>query len=413
MTVSVTDGSNSKTQRITFLPTAPVGTAISSLPLSQVGNQSDTSVVYSIAQDLSGNNATTWSQDVTGTPSGVSESILSAAAGWTAHSIDAPSAASGDYTLGWSLSSVTSKLQIKQRASTVTNNIDSFTVSQDDSVSPSGSVTVTDPSGAPVSNYPVFFKVLRRGASYVGAYATAPVCLTNASGTCSPPDVIVSYGADSGSGKILAHIPGSQDDVSFSITPKAKFVSAGSVEITQGDNAVVSVSVFDGHGESMPDASLAVVQGATPGLSFSPSSGTADQTGSISLTITASASRGVQRVEVLLNDSVRAFFSVTVLPSPAQVSVSSGSVSLSVSQDSLASVVATVRDSDGLTVGGASVVTSCPSGVVLASTPVASSQDGTVEIVFGLSRNASPGSHSCTVSSGASTPVSINVDVSS
>lgn len=413
MTVSVTDGSNSKTQRITFLPSASAGAAVSSLPLSQIANQGDTAVVYSIVQDLAGDNATSWSQDVTGTPNAVNESILSAATGWTAHSIEAPSATSGDYTLGWSLSSVTSKLQVKQHASVVTNNLDPFTVSQDDSLSPSGSVTVTDTSGAPVENYPVFFKVLRRGSSYIGAYATSPVCLTNASGMCSSPDVFVSYGADSGSGKIVAHIPSSQDDVSFSITPKAKFVSAGSVEITQGDASVVSVSVFDGHGESMPDASLTVIQGATPGLSFSPSSGTTDQTGSLSLTITATASRGVQRVEVLLNNAVRAFFSVTVVPSPAQVSVSTGSVSLSISQDSLSSVVVTVRDADGLTVPGASVATSCSSGAVLASSPVPSSQDGTVEIVLGLSNNASPGSLSCSVSSGTSTPVSINVEVSS
>ena len=173
------------------------------------------------------------------------------------------------------------------------------------------------------------------------------------------------------------------------------------------------MSVFDGHGESMPDASLTVIQGATPGLSFSPSSGTTDQTGSLSLTITASASRGIQRVEVLLNNAVRAFFSVTVVPSPAQVSVSTGSVSLSISQDSLSSVVVTVRDADGLTVPGASVATSCSSGAVLASSPVPSSQDGTVEIVLGLSNNASPGSLSCSVSSGTSTPVSINVEVSS
>lgn len=412
LALSLSDGTLTKSQRVTILPASTSGTAVTSLPLSQVVTQGEVATVYSLVYDLTGDPASTWSQDVTGTPGSVAETIVSSSTGWTANAIDSPLAQSGPYTLGWSLSDATSILTLVQKAHTVTNGVSTFSLSQDSTVSPSGSVTVVDPSGVPVENYPIFFKILRRGESYVGAYMTVPACLTNASGSCTLPDVSASYSADSGSGKIVAHTPSSQDDVSFSVTPKPKSVSAGAATITQGSQSVVAVTVFDGHGESMPDVSVTVVQGATPALSFSPASGITDATGSLDVTVSAASSRGTQRVEVIMDDTVRAFFTVEVIPAPAQVSLSSASVAATLGSQEVSSLTVTVADADGLPVEGASVVTSCASSTVIPSTPVPTGPDGTAEVLFGLSRSAAAGSVACSVTSGSSAPVVVSVDVS-
>ena len=256
--------------------------------------------------------------------------------------------------------------------------------------------------------YPVSFSFTAANTAWRGVYQDAPVCITSSGGTCTATEVRASSAALSGTGTVTASAGASSATKSVTVSQTPKVALAGVATVPQGGSAPVIVTLYDG--SSTPIASTSVAITLPTGLTAATSSVTTDSTGKATFNITAAASSpsGLRLISTV-SKGVSLSFNLTVSPVPAQLYAPSSSVTVTRGSSSQLSV--TARDPQGAPVPGASIAVSCTNTTLQTSTPVGATADGTAYVTFYASATATMGTSTCSLSTGAATPLVVSVVV--
>ena len=407
--LTLSDGSSSRVQSVVFAPSAASSAAVAVLPTSLSVAQNSSGPLYAMYFNTAGLAASTSPMYASIFPSGVtSAGVSTVAPGWQAQTLTVSSATSQTSALSFSNSNYTSSLKVLQRPSSVTLSGSALTLPQGGSVVSANTALVTDQAGQVVVGYPVSFSFTAANTAWRGVYQDAPVCITSSGGTCTATEVRASSAALSGTGTVTASAGASSATKSVTVSQTPKVALAGVATVPQGGSAPVIVTLYDG--SSTPIASTSVAITLPTGLTAATSSVTTDSTGKATFNITAAASSpsGLRLISTV-SKGVSLSFNLTVSPVPAQLYAPSSSVTVTRGSSSQLSV--TARDPQGAPVPGASIAVSCTNTTLQTSTPVGATADGTAYVTFYASATATMGTSTCSLSTGAATPLVVSVVV--
>lgn len=407
--LTLSDGSLSRTQSVLFAPSAAATAAVAVVPASLSVAQGGSGSLYAMYFNAAGQAASTSPMYVSVFPSGVTSSpVATVASGWQAQTLTVGASTAQTSALSFPNSSYTGSVKVLQRPATATLSGSTLTLLQGGSVTPTNAVLVTDQAGQVVTSYPVSFSFASTDAAWRGVYQDAPVCITSGAGTCVATTVKASLAALSGTGTIVATAGtvSASKSVTVSQTPKTALV--GATKVPQGGSAPVVVMLYDGSSAPMPASSVTITLPA--GLTAATSSATTDSRGAATFNVTASLSSpsGTRLISVV-SGGVSMSFNLTVSPVPSQLYSPSSSVTVTRGSSSQLSV--TARDPQGAPVPGASIAVSCTESTLQKSTPVGATTDGTAYVTFYASATASTGTFTCSLSTGAATPLVVTVVV--
>jgi hypothetical protein len=268
-------------------------------------------------------------------------------------------------------------------------------------------VAVTDAAGDALTGWPV--SVAARSSAGTPAqsvWARPSWCRTTSSGSCV---VSFSVGTDSdGSWTADARVGNITAQRSSTVTRIASHVTAGSVTITQGKTATLTVAVTDGAQRALAKQNVTIT--LPPGLTVTQTSTTTGSTGRTEVALSAALTMPAGPARVLIQSGLAVSeITVTVKPAPAVLSVAASYVELQ--QGERSQLVVSVMSENNEPVPGARVIVTGASGGLSVSPAAVTVENGTAVLALYARKDAKMQGLTLTISSPGTAPLTATVVV--
>lgn len=269
------------------------------------------------------------------------------------------------------------------------------------------SASVLDVTSAPLEGAHVWFALGSgsTGTVPLGTYPTQRGCITDAGGTCSV-DLIIEMNAVPGTFTITARSGDSVDTAVLAVGESIARIVSDGADIEQGETATVEFTAYNGRNE--PAGAISFTASVTAAGASVTATGTTDENGEATLTVTAGTNTPTGELLVTVNDGVNdhqirldVTSTVTAVDAPAATTTA---------QYGNGTATITARNAQGNPVAYAVLGIVADTGIYAPNT-VVTGADGTATIGYVIASDAPVGELTITVSYAGTDLATVELDV--